>query len=148
MTTTLLPPDAPVSASRLADVEVVLPVYNEAAALETCVRRLRHFLDTSFPFPATVTIADNASTDGTWAIASQLAATLSGVRAVRLEQKGRGRALRIVWSASTPQLEARSTRWPEATVLRRRTFFSVVRRRDESQIVRPTTRSAVSIAGP
>ena len=81
-------------------IEIVVPVYNEQAALAPSVRRLRAYLDESFPFPAVVTIADNASTDGTWAAASDLAASVPGVRAVRLDQKGRGRALRATWAAS------------------------------------------------
>jgi hypothetical protein len=81
-------------------VEIVVPVYNEEDDLEASVRRLRSFLDTSFPFDSVVTIADNASTDTTWAIARRLAGELAGVHAVHLEQKGRGRALRTVWAAS------------------------------------------------
>jgi putative flippase GtrA len=47
-----------------------------------------------------VTIADNASGDRTWGIACRLANDLPGVRAVHLDEKGRGRALRTVWSES------------------------------------------------
>jgi hypothetical protein len=46
-----------------------------------------------------VTIADNAS-DQTWPVACRLAQQLNGVRAVHLDEKGRGLALRMVWSAS------------------------------------------------
>ncbi|MDT5012591.1 MAG: hypothetical protein QOH57_4208, partial [Mycobacterium sp.] len=49
---------------------------------------------------ARITIADNASTDDTPRIAAQLARELPDVRVVRLEQKGRGRALHAVWSTS------------------------------------------------
>ena len=80
------------------DVDIVIPVYNEEGQLAASITALRTFLDTSFPFDATVTIADNASTDGTWRIASELAATLDGVAAIHLDQKGRGRALRAAWS--------------------------------------------------
>ena len=45
-------------------------------------------------------MADNASTDSTWAVASHLAEQLPEVRAVHLDQKGRGRALKRVWSDS------------------------------------------------
>ena len=45
-------------------------------------------------------IADNASVDATPEIARRLALTLPSVRHLRLEQKGRGRALRAAWSAS------------------------------------------------
>jgi len=92
--------------ARTATVEIVVPVYNEEQALETSVRTLRRYLDERFPFPSTVTIADNASTDGTWGIASRLAAQLPGVRAVHLALKGRGRALRSVWAASNADVVA------------------------------------------
>jgi putative flippase GtrA len=81
-------------------LEIVLPVHNEARQLAASVTGLRDFLDSSFPLATVVTIADNASTDDTWAVASGLAADLSGVQAMRLERKGRGRALRAAWSAS------------------------------------------------
>jgi hypothetical protein len=87
-------------------VELVVPVYNEEVGLATSVRRLRHYLDHQFPFSTLITIADNASTDRTWEIASGLAAELPGVFAVHLDQKGRGRALRAVWGASSAEVVA------------------------------------------
>jgi glycosyltransferase involved in cell wall biosynthesis len=81
-------------------LDVVIPVHNEQADLERCVRRLHRHLAESFPYPFRVTIADNASTDGTFAVAAALAAELSGVTAVHLDQKGRGRALHAAWSGS------------------------------------------------
>jgi len=85
---------------RLPQVEIVVPVLNEEHDLAPSVRRLVAYLAGRFPFRAVVTIADNGSTDGTWAAARVLAAELDGVRAVRLERPGRGHALRSVWSAS------------------------------------------------
>ncbi|HET9692077.1 MAG TPA: glycosyltransferase [Acidimicrobiales bacterium] len=96
-------PDAVTST---ADVEIVVPVFNEEAGLEASVRRLHGYLCTRFPLAWAVTIADNASTDATWAIACSLAATLPGVRATHLDRKGRGRALRAAWSASTARVVA------------------------------------------
>src|SRR6202012_634649 len=81
-------------------LDVVVPVYNEQVALAGSVRRLRRYLDDNFPFSARITIADNASIDDTPRIAAELAEELPGVRTVRLEQKGRGRALNAVWSTS------------------------------------------------
>jgi glycosyltransferase involved in cell wall biosynthesis len=81
-------------------LEVVVPVYNEERDLERSLLRLRSYLDQHFPLPAVVTIADNASTDRTWDIATELTARLSGVRAVHLDQQGRGRAVKRVWSES------------------------------------------------
>jgi putative flippase GtrA len=83
-----------------AQVEIVIPVRNEERDLGPSVRRLCSYLDDSFPFAARVTIADNGSTDSTWAQARDLAAELAAVRAVRIERPGRGGALRSVWSDS------------------------------------------------
>src|SRR5689334_11779487 len=81
-------------------VDVVVPVYNEQAALGASIRRLHRYLAEALPFTARITIADNASIDETPRIAAELADELDGVRVVRLEQKGRGRALHTVWSQS------------------------------------------------
>ena len=83
-----------------SQIEVVIPVFNEEKGLEASVRRLHSYTRDRFPFSVTITIADNASTDGTWAIASRLAGELSGVQAIHLERKGRGLALAQAWLAS------------------------------------------------
>jgi putative flippase GtrA len=89
----------PVRAPTVA-VEIVIPVHNEEAGVERSIRRLQSYLTERFPLPWLVTIADNASTDHTWVEACRLADELDGVRAVHLDEMGRGRALRAVWSAS------------------------------------------------
>ena len=81
-------------------VDVVVPVYNEETDLGPSVERLHAFLTDHLPYSFRITIADNASTDATWALALDLAARLPGVTAVHLDEKGRGRALRQVWAAS------------------------------------------------
>lgn len=81
-------------------VDIVVPVYNEQTALEGSIRRLHRYVTEALPYTARITIADNASVDDTPRVAAQLAAELVDVRVVRLEQKGRGRALHTVWSAS------------------------------------------------
>jgi putative flippase GtrA len=81
-------------------VDVVVPVYNEVDALRGSIERLHAYLTEVFPLSARITIADNGSTDGTWEAALAIEHELPGVRAVRLEQKGRGLALHEVWSAS------------------------------------------------
>jgi glycosyltransferase involved in cell wall biosynthesis len=96
-------PKAPSAAARPGRrpiIEIVVPVYNEAAALDSSVRRLHDFLEESMPFAWRIVIADNASTDRTWPIARRLRTQLDRVDALHLEQKGRGRALRAAWSAS------------------------------------------------
>jgi putative flippase GtrA len=81
-------------------VEIVIPVRNEERDLGPGVRRLHAYLGDGFPFTARITIADNGSTDGTWAQALALTGELPWVRAVRLARPGRGGALRSIWSAS------------------------------------------------
>ncbi|KJE21960.1 GtrA-like protein/Glycosyl transferase family 2 [Frankia torreyi] len=81
-------------------LDVVIPVYNEEDDLAPCVRRLHAHLRDTFPYPFQLTIADNASTDGTLGIALALAEELPGVRTVHLDAKGRGRALRAAWAMS------------------------------------------------
>jgi putative flippase GtrA len=78
----------------------VVPVRNEERDLARSVRRLDAHLRDRFPFTASITIADNGSTDGTWSQALALESELESVRAVRLERPGRGGALRSVWSQS------------------------------------------------
>ncbi|MER7947265.1 bifunctional glycosyltransferase family 2/GtrA family protein [Streptomyces sp. NPDC096079] len=90
----------PVNVAGRPVLDVVIPVYNEEKDLEPCVRRLHAHLLRTFPYGFRITVADNASTDTTSAVAAALAAEVAEVRSVRLEQKGRGRALRTVWSAS------------------------------------------------
>ena len=102
MTTT----EAPEPELAVLDVEIVVPVFNEEVDLERCVRRLDDFLTAHFPFDTVITVADNASTDGTWQVATALADELPRVRAVHLDAKGRGRALNQVWTASAARVVA------------------------------------------
>jgi putative flippase GtrA len=98
---------APTAAGPVAlDVEIVIAVYNEERVLSASIRRLHHFLAHRLPFSWRLTIADNASTDRTPEIARALAAELPAVRMLRLEQKGRGRALRAAWSRSNARVVA------------------------------------------
>lgn len=105
-TSTPLALTAPAPSPLETRVEIVVPVRNEERGLAESIRRLRSFLDESFPFGTDVCIADNASTDGTAAIARRLAAELPGVYVVQLAEPGRGRALKAVWSTSTADVLA------------------------------------------
>ena len=88
------------------DVEIVVPVYNEAHVLQESVWRLHDYLTRHMPVTWRVTIVDNASTDGTFAVAEGLAGTLPDVTALRLDRKGRGLALRTAWGASDARVLA------------------------------------------
>jgi len=87
-------------------LEIVIPVYNEERDLERSVRRLRAYLDARFPFHATVTIADNASTDRTEDVGRHLAAEVPYVTYMRISDKGRGRALAAAWLISRADVVA------------------------------------------
>jgi putative flippase GtrA len=87
-------------------IEVALPVFNEERVLAASVRRLHAYLRDTLPYRFVITIADNASTDRTWEVAERLALELAEVEAVRLDLKGRGRALRHVWGTSVADVVA------------------------------------------
>ena len=87
-------------------LDVTIPVYNEETDLAPCVHRLHAHLERYFPYQYTITIADNASTDSTPLVATRLAHELDNVSYRRLEEKGRGRALSSVWSASQAEVLA------------------------------------------
>jgi len=85
----------------LASVDIVIPVYNEEHVLARSVDTLRAFLRENLPHTWRIVVADNASTDGTLAVAQGLAEQHPAeVAVVHLPQKGRGRALRAAWLGS------------------------------------------------
>jgi putative flippase GtrA len=81
-------------------VDVVVPVHDEETDLEPCLRRLHAHLSSQLPYPFRITVAENASTDGTVAVARRVAAELPGIEVLILPEAGRGRALRTAWLAS------------------------------------------------
>ncbi|RVW08096.1 glycosyltransferase [Prescottella agglutinans] len=99
-------PEPSVGAQRVETVpaapalDIVVPVYNEQAALAGCVRRLHEYLSSEVPYTARITIADNASTDRTLEVARALADECADVRVLHLDEKGRGRALHAAWGRS------------------------------------------------
>ncbi len=94
------PPAAP------HQVEVVVPVHNEATTIADTVRALRHSLDQSFPYRTVVTVADTGSTDGTRQIAQHLAATIPGVHALLLCREDGAHALRMALASSRADVVA------------------------------------------
>ena len=102
MDTALLPSDLlPGLASPPPPVlDIVVPVHDEAAVLDASVRRLHAYLTASSPFSFRITVAENASSDDTLAVARRVAAELPGVEVLALRDPGRGRALRTAWLRS------------------------------------------------
>ena len=87
-------------------LEIVVPVHNEEAVLESSITRLAEYLTNEMPSTWKITIADNASTDRTSVIAARLSEHMPNVGYRRLELKGRGYALKDAWSASQAKVLA------------------------------------------
>jgi glycosyltransferase involved in cell wall biosynthesis len=86
-------------------LDIVIPVFNEQQDVEPSLRRLHAYLLATFPYPFRITVADNASTDGTVRVAERVARELREVTVVRFAGRGRGNALRTVWlDSSSPVL--------------------------------------------
>ncbi|MBI1354827.1 MAG: glycosyltransferase [Acidobacteria bacterium] len=81
-------------------LDVVIPVLNEAHVLRHSVETVLAFLERSFDLDYRLVIVDNGSTDGTHELAQELSFEHARVYALRLEQRGRGRALRYAWTHS------------------------------------------------
>ena len=93
-------------ATRTYVLDIVIPVYNEEQDLPGSVRRLHHFLATEVPYPSRITVADNASTDCTLAVAQALADEVPDVDVIHLDAKGRGGALYTAWMSSDADVVA------------------------------------------
>jgi glycosyltransferase involved in cell wall biosynthesis len=91
---------------RQVTVEIVVPVYNEEIVLPRSIKALCAYLENYFPYHWSVVIADNASTDQTFAVAQKLAAAHPRVSVLHLKDKGRGRALKAAWLASEADVVA------------------------------------------
>ncbi len=85
----------------MPQLDIVIPVYNEAHVLAGSIEKLRSFLqEMNFPYTWRVVVADNASTDATLEVAQELSRQHDDVSVVHLPQKGRGRALKKAWLES------------------------------------------------
>lgn len=85
-----------------ATVEITIPVYNEEEELEGSIQKLYDFCKKNLArYDWQITIADNASNDNTPIIAATLQKKNPKINLFRLEEKGRGRAVKRAWSKST-----------------------------------------------
>ena len=88
-------------------IDLVLPVLNEEEDLSLSVDGLRSFLRSSMSeYDWRVVIADNGSTDATQEIGRRLTESYPDVTYLRLEERGRGRALRKAWLDSRADIVA------------------------------------------
>lgn len=84
----------------LPRVDVVIPVYNEVKVLEQSVMTTLDLFEKNPQFDWRLVIADNGSNDGTSELARSLDERFERVKALVLEVKGRGLALREAWLSS------------------------------------------------
>jgi glycosyltransferase involved in cell wall biosynthesis len=86
----------------MKSVDLVIPCYNEERTLAASVEKLQAWCAAHLAqYHWRVVVANNASTDGTLAVAQRLAAEdPDGVAYVDLDRKGRGRALKRAWLES------------------------------------------------
>ena len=85
-------------------VDIVIPVLNEENALPGSIACLHGFLSMNLIGPWRIVIADNGSTDTTPQVSNTLAEQYSEVSYLRIEQRGRGRALRKAWLESNADI--------------------------------------------
>lgn len=86
--------------------DVTIPVLNEAPTLERQVLILHGFLRKHFPQSGQwrIVIADNGSTDDTFAIAERLHAQYPDILPIRVPRKGVGLALKTSWGQSQAEM--------------------------------------------
>lgn len=86
---------------------VVIPVLNEEVDLPRSTERVVKFLQTNLDnFDWRLVIVDNGSTDSTAEVGKALSNIHDRVQYIRLEQRGRGLALRTAWTNSFTDLVA------------------------------------------
>jgi glycosyltransferase involved in cell wall biosynthesis len=87
-------------------IEITIPILNEEATLDAQVRKTRDYIDRNLGdlAPITLILADNGSTDATPDIAQALQRDLEGIRYLRLDERGVGRALKASWEKSNAQI--------------------------------------------
>jgi ubiquinone/menaquinone biosynthesis C-methylase UbiE len=105
--TATLPRSAPVHPrTPPASVDITIPVLNEERAIASSLATLASYLDTECSYDWAITVADNGSTDSTFDLASSFASENPRARVIRLDRRGRGRALKKAWSTSTADVVA------------------------------------------
>jgi glycosyltransferase involved in cell wall biosynthesis len=86
-------------------VEITIPVYNEEKEMQEHILKLHTFCVKHLTkYDWHITVADNASSDNTPVIGALLSKNHPKIQYYRLEQKGRGRAVKTVWSGSTADI--------------------------------------------
>lgn len=87
--------------------ELVVPAYNEEDIIEASIKKIYHYLSTSFSDDDwTLTVANNKSTDKTFQIAFKLNERLSRLKVIDVPLKGKGNAVYEAWKQSSADIVA------------------------------------------
>ncbi len=81
-------------------VDIVVPVHNDAHVIPASIAKLSDFLAAHFPYSYVITIVENGSSDNSWEVTQSMVKKYPKVRALKVEQGGRGRALKYAWERS------------------------------------------------
>ncbi len=88
-------------------LDIVVPVLNEERALPCSIKTLHAYLSAHFDgYDWRIVIVDNGSDDATPDVSRRLARELADVSPLRLEERGRGLALRTAWLESEADVVA------------------------------------------
>jgi len=85
-------------------VNITIPVYNEERTLASSIQKISAFLKSNCSYPHEIVIAENGSSDKTFDVARQLEQKLPNIRALHVNEKGRGRAIKTAWQQSNADI--------------------------------------------
>ena len=84
----------------MVKVDIVIPVLNEQEALPVCIAKLQNYISNNVDHKCNIVIADNGSIDDTPEVSNRLVSEYENIQYVRIPERGRGLALKTVWSKS------------------------------------------------
>lgn len=86
--------------AKIYTFQLVVPCYNEEKTLESNILIIHKFLQKQLNCKWQISIADNGSNDQTCQIGKKLSIQYQRINYIRLSKRGRGNALKSVWSES------------------------------------------------
>ena len=84
----------------MLNVDIVIPVLNEQEALPVCIAKLQNYISNNIDQECSIIIADNGSNDATPQVSKNLVSEYENIQYIRIPERGRGLALKTVWSKS------------------------------------------------
>tara|TARA_B100000676_G_scaffold138456_1_gene137054 strand:+ start:2724 stop:3440 length:717 start_codon:yes stop_codon:yes gene_type:complete len=84
----------------MINVDIVIPVLNEQEALPICIAKLQNYISNNIEQKCNIVIADNGSNDDTPEVSKHLVSEYENIQYIRIPERGRGLALKTVWSKS------------------------------------------------